>query len=239
MTHLSEEQARSALLLAANRAALYGTLARWLMHDLRGPVQAISLVTDLLEQGDTVDEPSVRASIQEASGRLRQLVDLLDQVLRRPETNGEVGPIVLREPITRAVELLRLQRTKVALDAGPALTVRLPAVRGVYDDVLHALLNILLNAYEALAPTGGGTVRVTAELAGDRVRIVVSDTGPGVGVDAERLFEPFVTTKPGQLAGLGLWAARELLRRSDGTVRYEPRPGGATFVLELPVWTPA
>lgn len=238
MTHLSGEQARSALLVAANRAALYGTIARWLMHDLRGPVQALSLVTDLLEQGDTVDEPSVRTSIQEASGRLRQLVDLLDQVLRRPD-NGEVGPIVLREPIVRAVELLRLQRSKVALDAGPALTVRLPAVRGVYDDVLHALLNILLNAYEALAPTGGGTVRLTAELAGSVVRIVVSDNGPGVGVDVERLFEPFVTTKPGQLTGLGLWAARELLRRSDATVRYEPRPGGATFVLEFPVWTPA
>ena len=237
MTQVSAEQARSALLVAANRAALYGTVSRWLMHDLRGPAQALSLVTDLLEQGDPLDEPAVRASLQEATGRLRQLLDLLDQVLRRPDTNEEPRPIVLREPISTVVSLLRLQRSSVVLHDGPALAARLPAVRGVDDHVRHALLNVLVNAYEALARKSGGTVRMTADVAGDVVRIAVTDDGPGVGPAVGDLFKPLVTTKSGQpLAGLGLWVARELLQRSGGTVRYEPGTAGATFVLEFPVW---
>jgi signal transduction histidine kinase len=237
MTQLSAEQAPPALLVAANRAALYGTIARRLMHDLRGPAQAISLVTDLMEQGDTLDEPSVRASLQEASGRLRHLLDLLDQVLRRPEIDEEPRPIALRELIAMAVALLKLQRSAVVLDAAPALAARLPAVRGVDDHVLHALLNVLVNADEALALKGGGTVRVTADATGDAVRIAVTDDGPGPTGDVGRLFQPFVTTKSGsRLAGLGLAVARELLQRSGGTVRYEPAGPGTTFVLELPVW---
>ncbi len=85
MARSSDEPARTALLVAANRAALYGTVARWLIHDLRGPAQALSLVSDLLEQGDTLEESSVRQTLAEASGRLRELLDLLDQVLRRPD----------------------------------------------------------------------------------------------------------------------------------------------------------
>jgi two-component system, NtrC family, C4-dicarboxylate transport sensor histidine kinase DctB len=238
MTRPREEQARSALLLAANRAALYGTVSRWLIHDLRGPAQALSLVSDLLEQGDNLDEPSVRLSLLEASERLRELLDLLDQVLRRPDPDDEPRPIVLREPIALAATLLRLQRSNVTLDAEQALEASLPAARGVDDQVQHALMSVLVNAYEALARQGGGTVRVTADASDAVVRIAVTDDGPGVAPElAAGLFEPFVTTKNGRpLAGLGLWAARTLLDRAGGQVRYEPAGSGARFVLELPVW---
>lgn len=241
MTRPSEEQVRSALLVAANRAALYGTVARWLMHDLRGPAQALSLVTDLLEQGDTLDEPAVRVSLQEASGRLRELLDLLDRVLRRPDPNEEPRPVVLREPLAFADTLLRLPRSKVTLDMEEALAARLPAARGVDEHVQHAILAVLVNAYEALAWQGGGerdgTVRVTAEATGDMVQIAVADNGPGVPpAIRERLFESCVTTKSGPLAGLGLWISRALLERSGGTIRYQPAGPGARFVLEFKVW---
>lgn len=238
MTLPGDEQVRSALLVAANRAALYGTVSRWLMHDLRGPAQAVSLVTDLLEQGDTLDEPSVRGSLQEASGRLRNLLELLDHVLRRPDPDDDPQPLVLREPLGLAVTLLRLQRSGVRLDADQAIAARLPAVHGVDEDLQHALLAVIVNAYESLARQGGGTVRVTAEPAGSVVRIAVADDGPGVAPEiVGRLFEPFVTTKSGPaLAGLGLCAARALLERSGGAVRYEPEGPGARFLLELPVW---
>ncbi len=237
MTFPGGEQARSALLVAANRAALHSTASRWLMHDLRGPAQALSLVADLLEQGDTLDEPAVRVSLQEASARLRDLLDLLDQLLRRSDVDEEPRPVVLREPLALATALVRLQRSNVELDAESAIRARLPAVRGTDTHVLHALLAVLMNAYESLARQGGGTVRVTADLADDLVRIGVADDGPGVAPEiAGRLFEPFVTTKDGRpLSGLGLHVARELLQRSGGTLRHEPGPGGV-FVLELPVW---
>lgn len=239
MTLPSGEQVCSALLVAANRAALYGAVYRWLMHELRGPAQAVSLVADLLEQGDTLDEPSVRGSLEEASGRLRSLLDLLDRMLRRPGIDGVPGPLMLREPLRLTVTLLGLQRSSVRLDADQAIAARLPAVRGVDEDVQHALLAVTVNAYESLARQGGGMVRVTAEPAGNLVRLVVADDGPGVAPRiVGRLFEPFVTTKSGPaLAGLGLCAARALLQRSGGAVRYEPEGPGARFLLEFPVWS--
>lgn len=238
MARSSDEPARTALLVAANRAALYGTVARWLIHDLRGPAQAISLVSDLLEQGDTLKESAVRQSLAEASGRLRELLDLLDQVLRRPDPDSEPRPIVPRDPIGVAVRLLRLHRSNVRLEAHQALDARLPAVRGVDDQLRHALMNVMVNAYEAVGRQGGGTVYLTAETSGGVVRIEVIDDGPGVSPEVvDRLFEPFVTTKTGlPLAGLGLVVARALLEQSGGTLRSEPTGSGSRFVLELPVW---
>jgi len=238
MARSSDEPARTALLVAANRAALYGTVARWLIHDLRGPAQAISLVSDLLEQGDTLKESAVRQSLAEASGRLRELLDLLDQVLRRPDPDSEPRPIVPRDPIGVAVRLLRLHRSNVRLEAHQALDARLPAVRGVDDQLRHALMNVMVNAYEAVGRQGGGTVYLTAETSGGVVRIEVIDDGPGVSPEVvDRLFEPFVTTKTElPLAGLGLVVARALLEQSGGTLRSEPTGSGSRFVLELPVW---
>jgi C4-dicarboxylate-specific signal transduction histidine kinase len=180
----------------------------------------------------------VRVSLQEASGRLRDLLDQLDQVLRRPDSNESPRPIVLREPLALAGALLRLQRSSVTLDMDQALAARLPAVRGVDEHVQHALLGVLVNAYESLAGRGGGSVSVLAEATGDVVRVVVRDDGPGVAPQiATRLFEPFVTTKTTRpLAGLGLWVARALLERSGGSLRHEPDGPGARFLLELPVW---
>jgi two-component system C4-dicarboxylate transport sensor histidine kinase DctB len=238
MTRSGEEQVHTALLVAVNRAALYGTVSRWLMHDLRGPAQALSLVADLLEQGDTLDEPAVRTSLQEASGRLRHLLDLLEQVLRRPDPDEEPKPVALQEPLVLAGALLRLQRSNVRLDLDQALAPRLPAAKGVEEHLQHALLAVLVNAYEALAPGAGGLVRVSAEATAEVVRLVVADDGPGVAPEIrDRLFAPFATTRAGRpLGGTGLYVARSLLERSGGTLRYEPAESGARFVLELPVW---
>jgi signal transduction histidine kinase len=238
MTRSGEEQVHTALLVAVNRAALYGTVSRWLMHDLRGPAQALSLVADLLEQGDTLDEPAIRLSVQEASGRLRDLLDLLDQVLRRPDPDDAPKPIALRGALALAGALLRLQRSNLKLDLDQALATRLPAVRGVEEYVQHALLAVLVNAYEALGGRAAGTVTVSAEATEEVVRLVVADDGPGVepGI-RDRLFAPFVTTRADRpLGGLGLHVARSILERSGGTLRYDPAGSGTRFVLELPVW---
>jgi signal transduction histidine kinase len=238
MTHPSGEQVHPDLLVALDRAALYGTVSRWLMHDLRGPAQALSLVSDLLEQGDTLDESAVRMSLQEASARLRDLLELLDQVLRRPDPDETPRPVVLRESLAQTATLLRLHRSNATLELDQSLGAQLPAVRGVDEHLRHALLGVLVNAYEALDRQRGGLVRVTAAAAGEVVQIAVTDTGPGVPPEIEgRLFDPFVTTKVGRpLAGLGLYVARSLLERSGGALRYEPPGSGARFVLELPVW---
>ena len=205
------------------------------MHDVRGPIQAMGLVGDLVDQGDTLD-PGLRDTLYNATGRLRDLLELLDRVLR-PARPGEPEPIALRPVLEHVAAIHAARHSPIDLDAGATLAATLPAVRGAEDALTHALLNLLLNAHEALAGGSGRAIRLTAETAasGQTVALVMDDDGPGVAATVrDRLFQPFVTTKQGHpLAGLGLAVARELLEEFGGTVRWD---GGSRFRVELEVW---
>ena len=219
---------------------VYGTVSRWLMHEVRGPAQAISLVDDLLDQGDSLADPTLRNTLHTASGRLRDVLELLDRALRPPATQREPEPV----PISQLLELLAAVHASnhgpLDLDQSTALATALPAVRGVEDRLAHALLNLLINAHEALAGGLGTSIRVSARVvAGGRMlELVMEDDGPGVSAAVrDRLFQPFVTTKQGRpLAGLGLAVTRMLVEEGGGTVRHEPTGPGAKFVVEVPVW---
>jgi two-component system, NtrC family, sensor histidine kinase HydH len=102
--------------------------------------------------------------------------------------------------------------------------------------VQTALGNLVRNAFEAMP--AGGTLAVDFHREGDRVRIVVTDTGEGVREEVrERLFEPLVTTKALGI-GLGLSTAKSLIENQSGSIRYEDgRRGGAAFVIDLPAAT--
>jgi signal transduction histidine kinase len=227
-------------MIAANRAAVYGTISRWLLHEVRGPAQAISLVDDLLDQGDSLVDPTLQSTLHTASARLRDVLDLLDRVLRLPYVPREVEPVPIRHVLELLAAVHASNHGPLDFDQSAALATALPAIRGAEDRLSHALLNLLVNAHEALAGGLGTTIRVSARVVagGRRVELAMEDDGPGVpGSVRDRLFQPFVTTKQGRpIAGLGLDVARLLVEETGGTVRYEPVSPGARFVVELPVW---
>ena len=233
------ERDREAL-IAANRAAVYGTIGRWLMHDMRGPAQAISLVGDLLDQPDTLPDPTLRHTLHTASTRLQECMHLLDLALGLTPRPTERGPVALAGVIEQLVALHARNHAGVRLDTGSAPVQSLPAVQGSEDQLAHALLNLVVNAHEAIAQRGRGTIHLSGRVAEDgrTVRLVVEDDGPGTAAEIrDRLFEPFVTTKTGgRLAGLGLPVARWLVEDCAGSVRHEPASHGARFVVELATW---
>jgi signal transduction histidine kinase len=230
------------VLIAANRAVVCETVGRWLVHALRGPVQAFSLAGDLLGPG-TVPEPAVCETIEESAVQLRERLDLLDRSLRPAPRPSEPGPVALAGVIGHLSALHACNPAGVVLDAAVPPLRSLPAVRGSEDRLAHALLNLVMNAREAIAGRGRGTIRLTGRADDDarKVTLVMEDDGPGVAAEVrDRLFEPFVTTKTGRLlAGLGLAVSRWLVEESEGTVRHEPQARGARFVVELAAWPPA
>jgi signal transduction histidine kinase len=228
---------------AANRATVHATVSRWLLHDLRGPAQALTLARDLLEQGGAADQATVLQMLESASQRLVHLLDLVDRTFRMPPAAPEPVPLVLHEITSHLADLQRCCRSAVALNTDTVRAAKLPAVRGVEEHLTHALLNLMLNANEALQERRAGTIEMTATTAPDgrSIAVVIEDDGPGVPTELQpRLFEPFVTTKRDTAtAGLGLAVARQLLENVGGRVRYEPRAQaapGARFVVELMVW---
>jgi two-component system sensor histidine kinase HupT/HoxJ len=99
-----------------------------------------------------------------------------------------------------------------------------------------AVLNLIVNAEQALAGRQGGAIRVDLEEAPGQLILRVSDNGPGVGAGAgEELFGSFFTTRSREEAsGLGLTVARLVAEQYEGTLTFEPRDSGAGFVMRLP-----
>jgi two-component system, NtrC family, sensor kinase len=104
------------------------------------------------------------------------------------------------------------------------------------DHLVQVLLNLLMNAADAIA--GEGTISIEVEAEEGEAVISVTDSGPGIA-EAVRahLFEPFVTTKPsGEGTGLGLAVCHSIVERAGGTIRAEsPASGGARLVVRLPL----
>jgi C4-dicarboxylate-specific signal transduction histidine kinase len=225
--------------VAANRAGIYGQVSRWLIHDLRNPTQAVTLLPELMTGMSGMAAEVARRSVMEAARQLTHALELLDRALRMPSRDSDPGPVSLRDILMFLESLHRVHRSSISLDLGGALAVNLPAVIGVEDQLEHALLNLVANAIEAFGDRLEGRIAIGAELDGNRVTLHVTDDGPGVAKEIrDRLFEPFATTKPdGPVVGLGLPVARELLRRQGGDVRYLPGDGpGASFAADFVAW---
>jgi C4-dicarboxylate-specific signal transduction histidine kinase len=206
--------------------------SRWVLHDLRSPAQSLTLLADLMADPDTEVEPILR----ESCSHLGRSLDLLSKVLH-PSAPAELGPISVREPLHFIKELHHAGRARARLEVAVDPTVQ--AAAGIERHLEHALLNLVLNATDALQSQEGGLIRITARNEGDQVEIVVADNGPGVPPElAASLFGSAVISEAGtRHAGVGLLVASEVLRLSGGSLAYAPRPEpGARFIITLPQW---
>jgi signal transduction histidine kinase len=204
------------LLVAADRAAAFGVAARWVLHDLRSPAQSLTLLADLMADPDT----EVESILRESCRHLGRSLDLLSRVLH-PTAPAELGPISVREPLRFISELHHAGRTRARLEVTVDPSVQ--AAAGIQRHLEHALLNLVLDATDALQSQEGGMIRMTARNDDDQVEIVVADNRPVMAPDA--------------LAGDGLLVASEVLRLSGGTLAHAARSEpGARFVISLPQW---
>ena len=109
-------------------------------------------------------------------------------------------------------------------------------MRGSSERLVQAVLNLIVNARQALAERGEGRIRIETRASPQCLEIRVHDDGPGVPEAlAERIFDPFFTTRGGEGgAGLGLSIAFDIVREHEGALLLDPSPAGACFVIRLP-----
>lgn len=224
--------------MLANRGAVLSTVLRWLMHDMRNPVQALCLLTEIAaDPSRPGTESRLADALSEFCRRISGDLSLLERVLRPPPAERALRPVATAESIRFVAELFRRSQATAALDASPALSSELPAAAGIPEHLDRVLLNLLLNALEA---QGGAPGRIGIGATTTRSHLVlwIEDDGPGLATEVrDRLFIEPVTTKqdrPGR--GLGLLVSRLLAREAGGELEWTPAAHGARFEVTLPLW---
>jgi signal transduction histidine kinase len=251
--HLAERRALEAAVAHEQRLSAVGNLAAGVAHEIRNPLNAISIGLQRLRKEFAPSAIGARAEydrfaeiMQAEVGRLNTIVDRFLSLARPSRLS------LTEEPLAKVLEEL------VALFASQASaqTVRIEAdlqlgearVRMDRQQLTHAFMNVMLNAIQAMP--GGGSLRIRAavlpleraavpglaSVGGRLAQVAFADSGPGiVPEDQDRIFEPYFTTKEGG-TGLGLALTHKIVREHAGDIRVESRTGsGATFIITLPV----
>ncbi|MBV9773681.1 MAG: PAS domain-containing sensor histidine kinase [Gemmatimonadetes bacterium] len=245
---LAEELARHAA-LAVDNAGLYrrATLALQarddvlaiVSHDLRNPLQAISLYADLLREADSPEQQTrYLDAIQRCAQRMGHLIqDLVDVAsIEMGRLAMDQAPLAVEPLLKEAYELFHSPAGERSLHLEFEVADDLPPVRADHHRVLQALSNLLGNAVKFTPPGGRVLVRVDRE--GEGIRFAVTDTGPGIPEgQRDRVFERFWQgrrTYRGS-AGLGLAITRGIVESHGGRSGVESREGeGSTFWFTLP-----
>ena len=217
--------------------ATVGQMANGIIHDIRGPLAAISNAADLIARADlTPAQRQVLAQSQVSSSK--RLNAMLGEILEF--SRGDYGLTFSHQNLAALVDSVIQECINPQLAPGVKLEVDVPpnlVVRVDCGRVRRIFQNLLGNSIQAMPR--GGTVKVVARRAGDRVRINISDTGSGIPAQLRnRLFEPFVSQGKQGGTGLGLAIARSIAEAHGGSLTlvsadYQP----ADFCVELPLET--
>jgi len=233
---IRELRAAQKQLLQSEKLATIGRMAAGLAHELNTPLTYIMGNLELLHAHSvTPPQAEMLASIGKGADRIKSLTRSLLAFSRvSPEDMVPVDP---NEAVERSLELCHYQVLKSGVHLEKDLAAGLPPVKVVSNQLEMALINLVVNAVQAMEGQPGGRLRVTSALRDGRVEIAVADTGPGIPESVQpTIFEPFFTTKPeGQGTGLGLSTVLMVVERHQGTIDFTTQAGaGTTFRISLP-----
>lgn len=234
------------------RLAALGEMAAGLAHEIRNPLGAMKGAVQVLRPDPSslgTGDPAARAAMDSQTGEFLDIileeVDRLNRVVTQFLTysrpfKGEMAPVDLRKVIAATLRLVpEASRARITVEDPPA---DLPGVRGDADALRQVLLNLVLNALDAIGDAGEGTISISLGvrrrglLRGDAVALHVCDNGPGLSAQTmTNLFVPFHTTKSGG-TGLGLPISQRIVQNHHGAIEVgRSDDDGARFTVLLPV----
>ncbi len=225
-------------LMRAQKVAAWGEVARKLAHEIKNPLTPIQLSAQRVRKAWLKSDPDfekivtecTRAIVDEVEA-LKNLVDEFAQFARMPVAS--LRPASLHDVLAQALSLYDGLFPGIVLER--RLASDLPALRLDFDQMKRAVINLVDNAIEATEAQGRILVATEYDRGASRVRLVVSDDGPGIApADRDQLFVPHFSTKK-RGSGLGLAIVSRIVQEHLGTIRVEDHePRGARFVIELP-----
>ena len=222
-----------------NRISMLGELTASISHELKQPITAGIISAQTAVRWLAKDQPDVEDACQAATNAVKagqRAVEII-QRLRSLYTKAPLRCELLdgNKIIGELVEMLRTEADRYGVSINTDFTAEVPTIRSDRVQLQQVLMNLMLNAIEAMKEAGG-SISVESRLNGEgRVQISVSDTGPGLpATKEEQIFEPFFTTKP-QGSGMGLAICRSIIESQGGRLWASAnRECGAAFHFTLP-----
>lgn len=233
--HIQQVLESQVHLARSEKLASVGQLAAGLAHEINNPINIISGFSELLLKKLPADHPQ-RSYVEEIDreiNRCQKLVQNLLRFSRQPELKSK--PCDLNKITEEVLFLLKDKSVQQGINVEYIADKELPSVQGDQDELKQVVLNIALNACQAMP--SGGKLRVETKDAATNghIAIRVSDTGPGIpDDDRNQIFSPFFTTKE-QGTGLGLAVSYAIVERHGGKIEVDcPKEGGSVFTVLLP-----
>lgn len=220
------------------RLRAVGTMASGIAHDINNALSPVALYTQSLLEGDENLSDRARSYLettQRAIEDVAHTVARLRDFYRQREQQAPHTPVQLNQLAQHAIDLTRARWSDMSMKAGVTINVKpdlardLPAVMGVEPEIREALVNLILNAVDAMPE--GGEITVRTNFAGKTARLEVADTGAGMSEETRRrCLEPFFTTKGERGTGLGLAMVYGIAQRHNATIEIDSALGKGTTV---------
>jgi signal transduction histidine kinase len=213
-----------------------GEFSACFAHEVRNPLTLIRGHLRFIEEGLTPDHP-VRVNvdaIDRASRRIEEMAKRMLDFSRKRVRRTE--PCNISELISDALRFVQpYVRTKF-IDVQVHLDSVLPPIDADRWQIVHAIVNLLQNAADAMVEVDRRVLSIRAQAEKNEMQVVISDTGAGIAPEnLPKIFEPFFTTKGDWGTGLGLYITKQVVEEHGGTVSVDTSPRGASFTISLPL----
>jgi PAS domain S-box-containing protein len=247
---ITETLEKETQLIQASKMSTLGEMAAGVAHELNQPLNTIQIgidfLTNMVKEGQTISSDElmlVTKQIAEQIDRAVGIINHLREFGRKAEIQME--PFDVNRPIEGVFTLLSQQLNLKDIEVVLELQEDLPAVMGDVNRLEQVILNLVLNARDAMiekeeADTPGKAEKILAvKTVHEKGQVVIFISDTGIGIPPERkdkIFDPFFTTKElGKGTGLGLSISYGIIKDYKGTVKVESEPGkGTTFEIRFP-----
>jgi len=233
---LTDLKIREEQIQQSERLATVGHMAAGVAHEVGNPLTAISSLVQVCQR--KTDDPFIQDQLKKVRDHIQRITKIVRDLVdfSRP-SSLKTEMMNVNEIIKSAVGLLKHDARCRSVTFNMDLSSQIPRNEGVPDHIHQVVVNILLNAVDAMKGMKNAKIDITTWQEENFTKIAIEDIGEGIpDRELNRIFEPFFTTKEvGSGTGLGLSVSHGIITKMGGTIEVESEEGeGTTFILSLP-----
>ncbi len=216
-------------MLRAEKLTALGRLSAGLAHEIRNPLTSIKVLFQAFKDNPALTKEDMKVVLSATE----QMDDLLTRFLRFARSDEfNLSDVYINSVIKQVINLAQFQIKNQSINVVLNLS-KLPPVKADRAMIQQALLNLVLNAIEAMPD--GGTLTISSKMGNGSAVVSIGDTGSGIPEDIkDKIFDPFFTTKSDG-TGLGLSIVYNIVSLHNGEISFESNGKGTTFTLRIPI----